>query len=162
MFELLAWVEQSALGDALRGSGVWTYGLLNLAHILGIGSLFGAILILDLRLLGVWRSIPIPTIVRPTVPLAAGGFLLAVLSGILMISFNATEYLGNPFLYVKLPAIVFGIANVAVVQRLPAWRHALVGTEVGSGDRRVLAIAGAISLITWLTVITCGRMIGYW
>ncbi|MCC5871424.1 MAG: DUF2214 domain-containing protein [Gammaproteobacteria bacterium] len=162
MYELLAWVEHGALGEALRGSGVWTYGLLNLAHILGIGSLFGAVLILDLRLLGAWRSIPIPTIAKPTVPLAAAGFMVAISSGILMISFNATEYLGNPFLYVKLPAIVFGIANVAVVQRLPAWRHALVGMELEPGERRVLALAGGISLLTWLTVITCGRMIGYW
>ncbi|MCC5884815.1 MAG: hypothetical protein JJT88_00100 [Gammaproteobacteria bacterium] len=162
MFELLAWVEQSALADTLRGAGVWTYGLLNLAHILGIGSLFGAVLILDLRLLGAWRSIPIATIARPTVPLAAAGFLLAVSSGILMISFNATEYLGNPFLYIKLPVIVFGLANVAVIQRLPAWRHALAGVDAETAERRVLAVAGAISLLTWLTVITCGRMIGYW
>lgn len=162
MFELLAAVEQSALAQALRGSGVWTYGLLNLAHILGIASLFGAVLILDLRLLGAWRSIPIPAIARPTVPLAAAGFVLAVSSGILMISFNATEYLGNPFLYVKLPAIVFGLANVAVVQHLPAWRRAIAGADVEAGERRVLAIAGGISLLTWLTVITCGRMIGYW
>jgi len=162
MYELLAWVEHGALGEALRGSGVWTYGLLNLAHILGIGSLFGAVLILDLRLLGAWRSIPIAIIARPTVPLAAAGFMVAISSGILMISFNATEYLGNPFLYVKLPAIVFGIANVAVVQRLPAWRHALVGMELEPGERRMLALAGGISLLTWLTVITCGRMIGYW
>lgn len=162
MYELLAWVEHSALGEALRASGVWTYGLLNLAHILGIGSLFGAVLILDLRLLGTWRAIPIAIIARPTVPLAAAGFLVAISSGILMISFNATEYLGNPFLYFKLPLIVFGIINVAVVQRLPAWRHALAGMDLEPGERRVLALAGAISLLTWLTVITCGRMIGYW
>ncbi|TVS14343.1 MAG: hypothetical protein EA417_15400 [Gammaproteobacteria bacterium] len=162
MFELLAWVEGTALASFLRGAGVWTYGLINLAHILGIGSLFGAILILDLRLLGAWRTIPLAVIARPTVPLAAGGFLLAVSSGLLMISFNATEYYGNPFLYIKLPAIVFGLLNVVAVQQLPAWRAALAGFETDPVDRRLLAVAGGVSLTIWLTVITCGRMIGYW
>ena len=43
----------------MRDSGVWTYGVVNLAHILGIAMLFGAIVVLDLRLLGVWRAVPL-------------------------------------------------------------------------------------------------------
>ena len=56
---MLAWLEGSALGYAIRNSGVWTYSLLNLTHILGIASLFGSVLALDLRLLGAWRSVPV-------------------------------------------------------------------------------------------------------
>ena len=58
MLELMAWLETSALAGFLRGLGIWTYGLLNLAHIIGISSLFGAVLLLDLKLLGLWPSIP--------------------------------------------------------------------------------------------------------
>ena len=87
MYELMAWLEGSALADFLRGLGIWTYGLLNLGHILGIGSLFGAILLLDLKLMGLWRSIPAASLIRPTVPLAAIGFALAATSGIMMLSF---------------------------------------------------------------------------
>jgi hypothetical protein len=162
VFELLAWLENTALAQALRDSGVWTYGLLNLAHILGIANLFGAVLILDLRLLGAWRSVPIPAVARVAVPVAAGGFAVAAPSGLLMLGFNASEYHGNPFLYLKLPMILFGLVNVAVVQRLSAWRAALANAAPGVGDRGVLAVAGGVSLATWLTVISCGRMIGYW
>jgi hypothetical protein len=77
----MAWLEGSALGHAMRGAGVWTYGLVNLAHILGVASLFGAVLVLDLRLLGVWRRVPLASIAGPTVAVAAGGFLVAAASG---------------------------------------------------------------------------------
>ena len=40
MYELLAWLEGSALGHAMRGAGVWSYGLVNLTHILGVSALF--------------------------------------------------------------------------------------------------------------------------
>jgi hypothetical protein len=48
----MAWLEGSALGHVMRESGVWTYGIVNLVHILGVCCLFGSVLILDLRLIG--------------------------------------------------------------------------------------------------------------
>ena len=162
MYDLMAWLEASALADLLRGLGIWTYGIVNLVHILGIGLLFGTVALLDLRLLGLWRSIPVATLARPAVPLAATGFVLAIISGIMMLSFNTTEYHGNPFLYIKLPMVVIGLVNVAVITRLPAWKRATAGAPEAPADRTILALAGGISLLIWLTVITCGRMIGYW
>ena len=70
--------------------GVWSYGVYNLGHILGISLLFGSIVVLDLRLLGLWRGIGLSTIATPVVPLAALGFSAAAISGICMISTNAT------------------------------------------------------------------------
>lgn len=162
MYEWMAWLEASALAESLRGLGIWTYGLLNLAHILGISTLFGAVVVLDLKLIGLWRSIPAASLIRPTVPLAATGFVLAALSGIMMLSFNTTDYHGNPFLYTKFPVIALGLVNVAIVQRLAAWRRAASGAATEPGDRITLAIVGALSLLIWTTVIACGRMIGYW
>lgn len=162
MLEILTWLENSALSEFLRGLGIWTYGILNLGHILGIGSLFGAVLVLDLRLMGAWRSIPVDSLIRPTVPIAATGFLLAAASGLMMVSFNATEYHGNPFFYTKFPLIVAALANIAIVQRLTAWRRAAAGQPLVASDRRMLAGVGGISLLLWTAVITCGRMIGYW
>ena len=162
MFELMAWLEASALSEFLRGLNIWTYGLINLVHILGISTLFGSVLLLDLRLLGFWRSIPLPSVIRPTVPLGAVGFILAATSGSLMFSFNTTNYHGNPFLYVKLPVIVVALVNVAIIQRLAAWQRAKNGAPAEPRDQITLAIGGALSLLTWTTVVTCGRMIGYW
>lgn len=161
MFELLSWLESSALGETLRAAGVWTYGLLNFGHVLGVCLLLGSVILLDLRLLGAWRSIELLAITRPTVPLAAFGFVLAAASGVCMISVNATEYYGNPFLLVKFPAIALGLVNVLVVSWLPAWR-AKRRRPLMPREKRQLAAAGAVSLACWLTALAGGRMIGYW
>ena len=141
--------------------GVWSYGLFNLAHILGISTLFGSVVVLDLRLLGAWRRVPLTAITTPTLPLAVTGFLLAVLSGSCMITTNAIDYIDNPFLLIKFPAMALGLANAVVVSYLPAWRtrHARESTL---REQRQLAVAGGTSLACWLTVVTAGRMIGYW
>ncbi len=162
MYEAMLWLEGSSLAVGLRGLGVWTYGIVNLLHILGIGTLFGAVLILDLRLMGAWSSIAVATIARPTVPLAACGFIVAVCSGFSMFSINATEYHGNPFFYVKLPTLVAALMNIGIATRMAAWRRAVGGEATLPGDRRALALTGTVSLLLWLVVLSCGRMIGYW
>jgi hypothetical protein len=161
MSELLSWLEAAALGGVLRNSGVWVYGILNLGHVLGVSMLVGSIVALDLRLLGLWRSTPLQAIARPTVPLAAIGFVLAAASGICMISVNATEYIDNPFLLLKFPAIGIGLLNALLLLFLPAWREK--GTrELSSREYRQLAVAGGVSLLSWLAALTGGRMLGYW
>ena len=161
MLELLSAVESSALGNALRSAGVWTYGVLNLGHVLGISLLIGSVVLLDLRLLGAWRAIPLAALARPTVPLAGLGLAIAFVTGVCMVTVNATEYYGNPFLLLKFGAIGLGLVNVAVVSRLPAWR-AKAEREPAGREATQLAIAGGVSLFAWLAALTCGRMIGYW
>lgn len=157
----MTWLEGSALGHAMRSSGVWTYGLVNLTHILGVAALFGSVLVLDLRLLGAWRRVALPDITRPTVPIAATGFFVAAVSGVCLITTNATEYVGNPFLLVKFPAIALGLVNVAVLSRLSAWKDR-ESRELTRWEQRQLAAAGAVSLVSWATAVSAGRMIGYW
>jgi hypothetical protein len=159
--DLLVWLEGSALGHAMRNAGVWTYGIANLIHILGVASLFGAVLVLDLRLIGLWRGVPLASITRPTVPVATAGFIVAATSGLCLITTNGSEYVGNPFLLIKFPAILLGLINVGVLSRLAAWkaRETRVLTPV---EQRQLSVFGAISLLSWLTAVSAGRMIGYW
>jgi hypothetical protein len=157
----MAWLQGSAIGHAMRESGVWMYGVVNLVHILGVASLFGAVLVLDLRLLGLWRSVTLAAISKPTVPVAAAGFVIAVISGVGLLATKATEYIDNPFLYIKFPAIGLGILNVIALSSLPAWRQHRI-RELSSREQSKLAVFGGISLFCWLTAISAGRMIGYW
>lgn len=157
----MAWLQGSALGHVMRESGVWTYGLVNLIHILGIASLFGAVLVLDLRLLGVWRKVALPAITRPTVPVAATGFAIAASSGLCLLATKATEYVGNPFLYIKFPAIALALVNIGVLRCVPAWKQHN-SRDLSPREQKTLAFFGGISLACWVTAITAGRMIGYW
>lgn len=161
MESLLVGLEGSALGQLMRTSGVWTYGLVNLVHILSVATLFGAVLLFDLRLLGAWSRTSLAALERPALTLAFGGFTLAVVSGVCLITTNATEYYGNPFLLIKFAAIGLGLANVAVAQWLPAWRRRAEEPLPGA-VRGSLAWVGGVSLVCWLGAMAAGRMIGYW
>ena len=161
MSEFLIWLQGSALGAFTRALGVWSYGTINLVHIIGIALLFGSILLLDLRLLGAWRQVPLAALSGPTTVMARIGFVLAVASGILMLSVNAGEYIGNPFLLVKFPAIGLALLNAFLVHRTQAWQ-AHRQRELMPRERKRLAIGAALSLTFWLTAISGGRMLGYW
>ena len=161
MSSLLFWLQASPLGVFVRDSGVWTYAFLNLFHILGVSTLFGSILVLDLRLLGLRRTPAIGELSRFTIPISQIGFALAAGTGVMMLSTNGSDYIGNPFLPAKFGAIGAGLINVAIVSRLDAWRAART-RDLTCRERRVLAIAGGTSLLSWLTAVVCGRMIGYW
>jgi hypothetical protein len=161
MYPFMAWLQDSVLGHAMRESGVWTYGIVNLIHILGVASLFGSILVLDLRLLGAWSKLPIASIAKPTIPIAATGFAVAATSGVGLLATKATEYVGNPFLYIKFPAIALGIVNVILLNSLSGWKDRNI-RDLSPREYRQLKYAGGLSLVCWLTAITAGRMIGYW
>jgi hypothetical protein len=145
----------------MRETGPWTYGIVNLTHLLGIASLFGAILVMDLRLLGWRRDVPLAALASATTPIGMGGFIVAVTSGIGLLSANATEYVDNPFFMIKFPAIAVGFANVALLMRSTAWK-ARATRELTTAEQRGLAVMAGISLASWVTAIAAGRMIGYW
>jgi hypothetical protein len=157
----MAWLEGSALGHAMRDTGVWTYAVVNLTHILGVATLFGSIVILDLRLLGLWKHIPLAAISRPTVIMAGFGLAVAILSGSGLMATKATEYVGNPFLYIKFPAIALGLVNVWLLHRSTAWR-AHKTRALSLREESQLRAMGGTSLACWLTAISAGRMICYW
>lgn len=161
MLDWLAWYEASALADFVRNSGPYTYGIVNLFHVFGIALLFGAIFVLDLRLLGAWKSIPLKSLARPIVPVAGAGLILALGSGVMMFSVQATDYYYNPFFPIKFIALFFGVLNVALLHSSAAWKAIETADSSGAGRMR-LAAGGAISLGCWITVITAGRMVGYW
>jgi hypothetical protein len=119
------------------------------------------VVILDLRLLGFWPDAPLAAISRPTTRMAAAGFGIAAVSGAGLLATKATEYVGNPFLYIKIPAIGLALLNVFLVHRSSAWR-AYKNRDLTYTERRRLAAMGGTSLFFWLTSICAGRMIGYW
>jgi hypothetical protein len=154
-------MQSSWLGHFMRESGPWTYAIVNLTHVLGISTLFGSILVLDLRLVGVGRRVPLAALSAAIVPVATAGFLIAVTTGVGLLATKATEYVGNPFLLIKFPAIALGLLNVAILKQTGAWR-AHRTRDLTAGEQRQLAVFGGLSLLCWLTAITAGRMIAYW
>jgi hypothetical protein len=159
--DLLAAWEASPVGEAVRGAGVWAYAVINAMHILGIASLFGAILVLDLRLLG-WRAgRPLHEVAAGTVPVAGTGLLIAAVTGACLLATNATEYAANPFLAIKFALIAFGLLNLLLLHRSRAWHAVRDRRALDPEERRRLAIAGGASLVGWTATIVAGRLLAY-
>jgi hypothetical protein len=156
--EVLAAVESLPLVAALRNSR-WTYAAVNAGHIAGIALLFGAIVPLDLRLMGWRRSVPIATLSRVLVPIAATGLLLAVTAGALLFSIRAREYAGMTLFQIKLFLVLCGIANALLLRRAMAWEMHQAVTDAMPPPR--LRAAGALSIALWLSAIACGRLLAF-
>ena len=153
MEAFLAALEGSAPAQALRFSR-WGYAWVNAAHVLGIALLVGAILPLDLRLLGLWRGVPRAALVRVLVPTAATGLGLAVLTGPLLFATRATEYADIGFLWMKLALVATG-AGAAL------WAHAAHGFLLEGAGRGRLAAHALLSMACWLGALVSGRMIAF-
>ena len=159
MQELLAALEATPLAEALRFSR-WAYPLVNAGHILGVSLLLGAILPLDLRLLGLWPSVPVAYLARVLVPMAATGLGLALVSGGLLFSVDPLRYAYLDLFRFKLLVILVGGLNLLLVHRSRAWRTVLTSPAPAIADRR-LQLGGLLSACLWLTALLCGRLLGY-
>ena len=155
-------LEGSGLGQAMR-QWLWLYPSVETVHIVGIGLLFGSIAVLDLRLLGFSRSIPVKKLAGHVLPWTLASFLLIVPSGLLMFTAHATEFIDSPVFILKLCLIMAGFLNAGLFHAI-TYRTADVWD---SEEMRKLPpppsarLAGALSLLLWISVIACGRLLAY-
>jgi hypothetical protein len=151
----LAW-QEGALGNAMRTSPLLYPGV-EILHILGFVTLVGAIGLLDLRVLGLGRTISLEALARLTIPLAAAGLALAIAMGLLLFSADAAHVVENPSFRVKLVLIGLSLANIAAAHAGP-WRTLVSwGAEPPVRAR----LHAAFSLLLWIAVILAGRLIAY-
>jgi hypothetical protein len=155
-------LESSGLGQAMR-QWLWLYPSVEIVHIVGIALLFGSIAVMDLRLLGVSRSIPVRTLARHVLPWSAASFLLIIPSGLLMFTAHASEFIDSEVFVIKMLLILAGGVNAALFHTI-TFRTADVWD---SEEMRKLPpppsarAAGALSLLIWISVIACGRLLAY-
>ncbi len=155
--ELLAGVAALPVATALKAS-IYVYPFVNAVHIMGLATLFGAIVALDLRLLGVASGVPLRPLALHLPRVAACGLAVAVLTGLLLFTVKPFEYADNRAFQVKAALVVAGALHAAVVHASAAWR-ALVAEGASSG--RGLRGAAALSLAIWTSAIVAGRLIAF-
>ncbi|WP_352566657.1 MULTISPECIES: hypothetical protein [unclassified Mesorhizobium] len=109
--------------------------------------------LMDLRILGAFRSLPqVPfvTLLRST---ALGAFAGALVTGSLLFSVRASEYAAMPIFLAKMGLILIAGANFLVFMR-----RAKGGDEPAGGIVTILAV---LSLVLWTSVLFAGRFIGF-
>lgn len=139
---LIEWIGGWPGAVWLQGSGT-AYLFVNAAHILGIGLLVGAIIPLDLRLLGFFRAVPLAVLWPFLSRAAAAGLGLAILTGLWLFSVKPAEYVANEAFLWKAGLLAVALVNVVV-------QH-----------RRRNRVSAFLSLALWLSVLIAGRWIGF-
>ena len=149
-------VGASDFGQWASGSPI-AYPLANVVHLFGLVMLVGAIGILDLRLAGAFRAIPVKPLSRALTPIAVAGLVLMLPSGATMFAADAPALAQSPVFRWKLALIGLALANAAAFRML--WRTRLDTWDSAPPTAGRLMAAGSILL--WLTIAACGRMIAY-
>ena len=149
------WIQSTGWANALRESEV-VYPIVLSLHLTGIGFFGAAILMTNLRLLGLTlQKTTVAEIVRQLRPWKWAGFILVVTCGVLMASAKADTYYPNPYFRIKL--LLLGLVGV----------HALVfRRNVYRSNSPVLPrnakLAACLSLGLWLGILSMGRWIAYY
>jgi hypothetical protein len=155
-------IENSGLGQAMR-QWLWLYPSVEIVHVVGIALLFGSIAVLDLRLLGLSRGIPVKRLAAHVLPWTAASFLLIVPSGLMMFVAHASDFIASPVFVIKMCLVMAAGMNAALFHAV-TFRTADVWD---SEEMRKLPpppsarLAGALSLLLWISVIACGRLLAY-
>ena len=156
MMELLASLENRGFGIWLRESpSMWAYPAVLTLHTLGLGVLVGGNAVLDLRLLGWGRAIPLAPLEK-LFPVMRIGFWVNAISGVVLFVGDATTKGTTWGFMTKLAIIVVGGVLLRALRRTVYGRgqDAVVETPTS----RVLAAA---SLALWFLAIVTGRYMAY-
>ena len=153
LLQLFEQGESSWLGQLIRDS-VWLFPVIEAIHLLGLSLLGGAVLLVDLRLLGLGlRSYPMALIARGAQPWMRAGVIVMITTGLLLFISEAVKCFHNPSFWVKMSTLPFALLFTIVVKQRLAVRQ----PEIAPWMRRVLA---TVSLALWFTVAMAGRWIG--
>lgn len=151
---LLVGIEQLALVKGLKASFV-AYPIVNALHIMSIGALLTSVMLMDLRLIGAFRSLPQAAFVALLRRTAFAAFAGALVTGSLLFSVRAREYAAMPVFLAKMGLIVLAGVNLLAFVRLCRTRG---GEEPAGGAAAMLA---GLSLVLWTSVLFAGRFIGF-
>ena len=158
-WDFISYFEDSGLADNIRENDL-LFPLIESVHVVAICLVIGSILVVDLRLLGlasINRSVS--RVTSAVLPLTWGAFAVAVASGTLLFISNATKYLGNGYFVAKIVLICAAGLNMVIfhgisARDLPRW-------ENEAPLPLPARLAGGLSILLWVSVVTCGRWIGF-
>ena len=156
--QILIALEQSGLGAAIRQSA-WAYPAANVGHILALTLFAGGVVAMDARLLGAFAAAPPASVVRPARRIAMLGLALMAVTGFVLFTAEASHVAMNPVFQIKALLITLGLVNAIAV----GWTlgSALDATPAHAPLPGRIRLAAAVSLLLWVAVAACGRLIAY-
>jgi hypothetical protein len=150
-------IEESGISSWIRDSpSIFAYWFILSLHAVGMGLLVGASVVIDLRLLGVAKDLPLAPL-KGLYRIIWIGFWIQVASGALLLVAYPTKALTNPDFYIKLTLI--GLA-VAVMQTIK--KRVFSDSNMSESEMMLKGKALATwSLVFWAGAVTAGRLLAY-
>ena len=155
LLEFCRWLQYSGPLHAMRQSPIF-FPIVATIHLMGLALIGGAVLVVDLRLLGLGlRGQPVAELARDADRWLRRGLAVMVFTGILLFMCFATKYYYLTFFWVKMAALLAVTVFTWSVHR----RVAMADEQAVRPVWRTLV--ALVSLSLWTTVAVGGRYIGF-
>ena len=155
LLPLFQWCEASTIGSAIRTSP-WAFAVVESIHLLGLAAIGGAVLVVDLRLLGLGlRRQSVREVARDAQPWLLGSLAVMVTTGAALFLSESTKCYYSTSFRVKMAALALAIAFTFTVRRKVTANDTARSRPV---EQKLVAI---VSLALWLGVAASGRWIGF-
>jgi hypothetical protein len=155
LWELAKWSEATTLGVTIRNSQ-YAFPIIEYFHLAALAVIGGAVLIVDMRLLGLGlRDTPVAELARDAQPWLVGSLIVMLVSGISLYTSEATKCYASPAFWIKMVALALAILFTFTVRRKVSLADA---TRISPGVTRSVAL---VSVGLWFTVAWGGRWIGF-
>jgi hypothetical protein len=152
-------IESSGIGEWMRSNEL-AMPYVNTLHVLCITLVYGTIMVVDLRLMGLLdRGRAITAVSHEMLRLTWMAFAGAVVTGAMFFAANAGTYWFNTAFRFKMLAILLAGINMLVFQFV-TYRN-VANWDRSAAPPGAAKLAGALSLLIWTTVIVLGRVIGF-
>ena len=145
--EILVWLESTWIANEIR-TVPWLYPMFETGHYIGLSLLVGGIMLIDLRVLGFARSLPLKSMIG-LLPFVWAGFLIN----------GATNFGTNLAFMLKMGFMVVAGLN-ALAFDLSVRRSGGSWVATDSPPPLVKGFA-TLSLFFWVCVVTTGRWMAY-
>ncbi|RVU86509.1 hypothetical protein EOL70_03430 [Leucothrix sargassi] len=157
MQDLIDWLTATPLNAFITNSA-WVWPTMEMIHFFGLCLLFGSLLVIDLRMMGFARKVPI-TAIDVFITLTLIGFTLNLITGALFVVGDPGRYFVNIAFKIKMAAIVIaGLNAVFYILKVQPKVHAGLDTNELPSYAKYVAM---LSLFLWTSVIILGRFIPY-
>jgi len=155
MTDLFTWLEGSAMSTWVREAPtIWAFATIITLHTFGMGVLVGASAVLDLRLLGIGRTIPLAPL-RTLFAVMWAGFWLNLVTGSVLFAADASSRGTQWLFFLKLAFVAAGVVTMVLIKR-----HLYGGNAEPVTSRATKRLA-ALSLLVWVVAIVTGRLLAY-
>ena len=155
--DVFEWLDCTYLAVSIRQSP-WLFPAIEIVHIIGFIFLVGSAFLFDLRLLGVARKLSVKDVANYVLPWSRRSLLVVVPTGLLLFISQAKALSTNGAFGLKLILILFALTNAGIFHR---FTFRSVSNWPPSETPTAAKAAAIISLVLWMSVITCGRLIAY-